>query len=237
MKILFVLEKPSVKRRIKEVLEKYNNEFKDEYFFDYINPVFHMNDKVLLFRKYNDKIYQMGKKSDFIPLNLTHLEIPNNTFIELKNIDFSYSYKKDDFIHFDKILSICDPDDYGILEFAKYLEVNNIPYENAKCFYLNDFDDETIANTLKSSPMEFNDIFKSLCEKLKKTNFACQYPKQKYPLNLRMESGLNRKEFSNYLNIPYRTIENWEKNKAKCPEYLYDLIEYKLEKEGMFRHN
>lgn len=179
----------------------------------------------------------MGKNSDFNPFTLNSLKIPNNTFIQVKNTNFSYFYKEDDFIHFDKIISICDPDDYGILEFSKYLEVNKIPYENAKYFHLNDFDDETIAKTLKSSPMEFKDNFKSLCEKLEKTNFACQYPRQKYPLNLRMESGMNRKEFSNYFNILYRTIENWEHNKAKCPEYLYDLIEYKLDKDGIFKGN
>ena len=40
------------------------------------------------------------------------------------------------------------------------------------------------------------------------------------------------KEFSEYLEIPYRTLQNWETGVRKCPDYLVKLIAYKLEKEG-----
>lgn len=49
---------------------------------------------------------------------------------------------------------------------------------------------------------------------------------------LREKYGLNRTSFCNYFNIPYRTVQDWECNKRKMPDYLYDLIEYKLSKEN-----
>lgn len=53
---------------------------------------------------------------------------------------------------------------------------------------------------------------------------------------LREHSGMNKKQFSEYFNIPYTNIKNWEshtKQKRKCPMYLYDLMEYKLYHEGL----
>lgn len=36
-------------------------------------------------------------------------------------------------------------------------------------------------------------------------------------------------EFSQYLKIPYRTYQNWEVGIRKCPDYVIDMIVYKLE--------
>lgn len=45
---------------------------------------------------------------------------------------------------------------------------------------------------------------------------------------LRKQSGMNLTQFSKYFNIPYRTIQNWERGERQCPEYLLELMEYKL---------
>ena len=39
--------------------------------------------------------------------------------------------------------------------------------------------------------------------------------------------------FSEYLGIPRRTVQDWEAGKRQPPEYIVELIEYKLEREGM----
>ena len=52
---------------------------------------------------------------------------------------------------------------------------------------------------------------------------------------LRQQSGMNMKQFSNYFEIPYRTIQDWEYSKRKCPEYLLKLMEYKLTNENKKR--
>ena len=45
---------------------------------------------------------------------------------------------------------------------------------------------------------------------------------------LRQSSGMNLTQFSKYFNIPYRTIQNWERGERQCPQYLLELMEYKL---------
>lgn len=51
---------------------------------------------------------------------------------------------------------------------------------------------------------------------------------------IRLTTGMNRKQFAEYFGIPYRTVEDWESGKAKCSEYLMELIVYKLKKEGLY---
>lgn len=48
---------------------------------------------------------------------------------------------------------------------------------------------------------------------------------------LRQSSGMNAATFSKYFNIPYRTVMSWEHGERKCPEYLLQLMEYKLNNE------
>lgn len=50
---------------------------------------------------------------------------------------------------------------------------------------------------------------------------------------LRSASGMTQQAFGDYFGIPLRTIQNWESKINKCPEYLLDLIEYKLKKENL----
>ena len=45
------------------------------------------------------------------------------------------------------------------------------------------------------------------------------------------DSGMNIKQFSDYFEIPYRTIQNWNLGIRECPEYLLKLMQYKLENE------
>ena len=48
---------------------------------------------------------------------------------------------------------------------------------------------------------------------------------------LRMEAKMTQIALARFFNIPKRTIENWEGDVNKCPDYLLELIEYKLRKE------
>lgn len=48
---------------------------------------------------------------------------------------------------------------------------------------------------------------------------------------LRESTGMNRKEFAEYLDIPYRTMTEWERGNRIMPNYLYALIEYKIQAE------
>ena len=45
---------------------------------------------------------------------------------------------------------------------------------------------------------------------------------------LRESTGMNRKEFCEYFEIPYMTVTDWELGKRRVPQYLLRLIEYKV---------
>ena len=48
---------------------------------------------------------------------------------------------------------------------------------------------------------------------------------------LRLQMGMNRREFSDYYGIPYRTVQDWEADKRELPDYLLRLLKYKAEME------
>ena len=56
-----------------------------------------------------------------------------------------------------------------------------------------------------------------------------------YLIELRDESGMSRKEFCEYFEIPYRTLQDWELGNRKMPDYLLRLMAYKLKVEGLVR--
>ena len=49
---------------------------------------------------------------------------------------------------------------------------------------------------------------------------------------LRTKTGMTQKQFSEYLNIPNRTIEDWESERRKPPIYVIELIEDKINGDG-----
>ena len=48
---------------------------------------------------------------------------------------------------------------------------------------------------------------------------------------LREKMGMNRREFSDYYGIPYRTVQDWEAEKRELPDYLLRLLQYRAEVE------
>ena len=43
---------------------------------------------------------------------------------------------------------------------------------------------------------------------------------------IRKDAGMNRREFSDYMGIPLRTLEEWESGRRKMPDYVLRLITY-----------
>lgn len=46
-----------------------------------------------------------------------------------------------------------------------------------------------------------------------------------------MTLGMNRKDFSDWLGIPYRTMQEWELGRRQAPDYVLRLIAYKVKME------
>lgn len=45
---------------------------------------------------------------------------------------------------------------------------------------------------------------------------------------IRFMAGMTQEEFSDFLEIPKRTIEDWESNRRVPPKYLVNLISYRV---------
>lgn len=52
--------------------------------------------------------------------------------------------------------------------------------------------------------------------------------KRKAITDLRKETGMSRKEFCEYFEIPYRTMQSWELGERELPDYLLRLLAYRV---------
>ena len=69
-------------------------------------------------------------------------------------------------------------------------------------------------------------------EKIDKTDADAVRRKMAYAFKMiRAQSGMNRKDFSAWLGIPYRTMQEWELGRRAMPEYVLRLIAYKVQME------
>ena len=50
---------------------------------------------------------------------------------------------------------------------------------------------------------------------------------------LRESTGMNRKEFCEYFEIPYMTVTDWELGNRRVQQYLLRLMDYKIEIEKL----
>ena len=50
---------------------------------------------------------------------------------------------------------------------------------------------------------------------------------------LRESTGMNRKEFCESYEIPYRTVTDWELGNRHAPEYVLRLLEYYIRHKNM----
>ena len=62
-------------------------------------------------------------------------------------------------------------------------------------------------------------------EKYDKEDSDAERRKMAYAFKvIREESGMNRKDFSEWLGIPYRTMQEWELGRRMMPEYTISLV-------------
>ena len=55
-------------------------------------------------------------------------------------------------------------------------------------------------------------------------------------IELRQSTGMNRKQFCDYFQIPYRTMTDWELGNRTMPDYLLRLMEYKVNVEKLAKN-
>ena len=54
---------------------------------------------------------------------------------------------------------------------------------------------------------------------------------------LRESTGMNRKDFCEYFEIPYMTETDWELGNRRVPTYLLHLIAYKIQMEQLAKES
>lgn len=52
---------------------------------------------------------------------------------------------------------------------------------------------------------------------------------------LRALTGMNRKEFCEYFDIPYRTVTEWERGTRNAPDYVLRLLAYYIRMENVVK--
>ena len=52
---------------------------------------------------------------------------------------------------------------------------------------------------------------------------------------IRKSTGLSQSKFCALLNIPVRTLQKWETGERSCPEYVVELIAYRVRHDPLFR--
>lgn len=52
---------------------------------------------------------------------------------------------------------------------------------------------------------------------------------------LRESTGMNRRQFCDYFQIPYRTVSEWERDGRHAPDYLIRLLEYYILAENLVK--
>ena len=52
---------------------------------------------------------------------------------------------------------------------------------------------------------------------------------------LREMTGMNRKDFCKYFDIPYRTVTEWELDNRHAPSYVLRLLEYYIRNEALIQ--
>lgn len=52
---------------------------------------------------------------------------------------------------------------------------------------------------------------------------------------IRKATGLSQSKFCDALNIPVRTLQKWETGERSCPEYVVELIAYRVQTDPIFK--
>ena len=52
---------------------------------------------------------------------------------------------------------------------------------------------------------------------------------------IRQSTGLSQGKFCEALNIPTRTLQKWEIGERSCPEYVVELIAYRVQHDPQFK--
>ena len=56
-------------------------------------------------------------------------------------------------------------------------------------------------------------------------------------VELRKSTGMNRRQFCEEFEIPYRTVTEWERGTRNAPKYVLKFMEYYIQNEKVKKEN
>lgn len=136
---------------------------------------------------------------------------------------------------------IADCDDQFLEDFSKILEgmrnVNKIEVNVSRDFarLLNKIDKMEVLDEIATYDDYFNDRQLRMLERamawLKNGKTAEELVKEIECGDMKellRHTDMTMKQLSEYLEVPYRTLQDWVSGKSKCASYVFELIRYRL---------
>lgn len=241
-------------------LERLIKKINPDVYFLYSSIVYDMNCQTLRVRKHDDgELYMFGKRlrTDdmyYVDCHVFHSEIPFGRYIYMRNTSSNniyseipsgrYIYTKN--ISLDNIdlsektvIAMPDKNDFeSYLAISAYLKT--IGYDHARFVQCIEIDGVEHTGELLSGFLSgsvdlpyFETMFAKIFDRNNEEGFISQFPISRDIRYLQNESGMNNIKFAAYFGTSIRNVENWRRDPSSLKDYVYDLFEYKLLKEGI----
>ena len=200
----------------------------------------------LRIREHEDgELYMFGKPlrhedQDYMDCHELYDEIPAGKYIYI-NKAWMLEHPSQQIELNDDMIIVAIPDENDITSYlAIGMYLKNKGYKPSRKIYcLQNNDPEQIKGNLIDFLSEtlilpfFESELAREIEKKRETNFESSFPMTRNFGYLLIESGMDNTEFANYFGMSVRNVENWKHDPSTLKNYLYDLFEYKLLKEGI----
>lgn len=208
----------------------------------YSGVVFDRNFQTLRIREHDDgELYMNGKKlrtdtMDYMDCHELYEEIPDSRYIYLSGQPVESLKEK---LADATVIVMPNENTFeSYLAIAMFLKTRNI--DMSRTIHCLEMDNP---ETVKAAPDHchqneidlpyFETKFAGIFRERKAEGFISLFPITRDIRYLQMEAGMSNIEFAAYFNTSVRNVENWRKDPKSLKDFIYDLFEYKLLKEGV----
>ncbi len=220
-----------------------------EYVFAQVGGTFDRNCQVLRLREHapttsnQPALFLMG--SDIGPYIDVHEildDIPENRFVYASMCEKRFRFKDFDYTY----MCIIEDDFTDALAVRCYMERTGIDPDKVGCIRISEVDEKGHLRTAGpakewlasaySHPEKlpsYVEIYQFMYDREKGEGFESHLPITRNIWYLINESGMNNKEFAEFMGTNVRNVENWKAKPESLADYIYDLFEYKLIHEGI----
>lgn len=153
---LLIVENPYMMSHLAEII-KQAPQLEGTYVYDYPKAIYSLDQKIISLFQINGQYYLGDTPISAMPLQLQSINLEPYHYII--TTAFTYAYQNDAIVPLaDEIIFACEPTDWGILKYIKYLEDHNILVTtNLQGIVITDYTNESILQALEN-PVPFYTI-------------------------------------------------------------------------------